>query len=64
MVINALAAQANTSLLTYVRRFLFTSRNYLGLNPMQYQSHLGVGEFVDPPRYRCDLQAPARRAAA
>lgn len=61
MVINALAAKANSSPAFIVGRFLSTSRTYLGLNPVPCRGGAGEGEFVDPPRYRNVFQASAGR---
>ena len=64
MVINALAAQANSLPAITVGRFLFTSRTYFGLQPVLDQRRAGAGEFVDPPRYRCHFLPTDRRCAA
>jgi hypothetical protein len=64
MVINALATEAKSSLAIAVGRFLFTSKTYLGLNPVHDQRRAEEGEFVDPPRYRCEFQPSIRRCAA
>ena len=64
MVINALATEAKSSLGITVGRFLSTSRTYLGLNLVQDQRRAKEGEFVDPPRYRCEFQPSIRRCAA
>lgn len=64
MVINALAAQANSSPAFIVGRFLSTSRTYLGLNPVPCQHEAWDGEFIDPPRYRRVFQASAERVVA
>ena len=67
MVINALAAQAQSLPANTVGRFLCTSRNYFYLPTVQNQQGAGESEFVDPPRFRfggASFQAPAKRAAA
>jgi len=64
MVIKALAVQAKPSSADTIRRFINTSRNYLGLQLDCHQTPLRGGEFADPPRYRSAQPAPARRVAA
>ena len=64
MVIKALAAQAKPSPADTIRRLLSTSSTYLALQERRHSgrpNRQGDGEFVDPVRYRCILQTPARR---
>ena len=64
MVIKALAAQAKPSPGDTIRRFLSTSSSYLALQVRRHSgrpNRQGDSEFVDPVRYRCILQTPARR---
>jgi len=64
MVIIALATQAKPSSADTLSRFLATSGTYLALQADRHQGRLAGSEFIDPPRYRCAFQVPARRALA
>lgn len=64
MVITALAAQAKPSSADIHRRFLTTSRAYLGLLADNRPIPAIGSEFIDPPRYRKYFEMPAMRAIA
>lgn len=56
MVINALAAPAKPTSADTLRRFITTSSSYLSLRRPARLSSPIASEFVDPWRFRRDLQ--------
>ena len=56
MVINALAAPAKPTPADTLRRFITTSSSYLGLRPTVRLRSPIASEFLDPWRFRRDLQ--------